>query len=204
MPELIFRSLFLLSFIAMMTIRIYFQSKILREKRDMDFREGPVSLVAGCIAALVTIVFGAEYIIAPGLFGFAYVFPYPVVLRSFGVLMLASGLTLLAYAHSHLGRSFHSLVVAKQDHVFVDSGPYRWIRHPIYSAYMLNYIGSGLVAANWVLTLIPALTFAVLVATRIGREEQVLIDEFGDQYIDYMRRTGGLFPRFGRRDHLSQ
>ena len=199
MFEFIFRILFVLSFIAMLAIRIYFQSKVLHEQRRMDFREGPVSLAAGCVAALVTIVFGAEYIIAPGFFGFAYALPYPIGLRWFGVLLLAGGITLLASAHAHLGRSFHSLVVAKEDHVFVESGPYRWIRHPIYLAYMMNYVGGGLLAGNWVLTFIPILMFAVLIATRMGREEQLLIDEFGDQYIDYMHRTGGLIPGIGKR-----
>ncbi len=200
MFEFIFRILFVLSFIAMLTIRIYSQSKVLRERRGMDFREGPVSLAAGCIAALVTIVFGAEYIIAPGFFGFAYVLPYPIGLRWFGAVLLAGGITLLASAHAHLGRSFHSLVVAKEDHVFVESGPYRWIRHPIYVAYMMNYVGGGLLAGNWVLTFVPVIMFAVLVATRLGGEEQLLIDEFGDRYIDYMRRTGRLIPRIGKRN----
>lgn len=199
MLETIFRILFVLSFIAMMTIRIYFQSKVLCERRKMDFREAPLSLAAGCVAALVTIVFGSEYIIAPGFFEFAYVLPYPLGLRWFGAIILAGGITLLAVAHAHLGRSFHSLVVAKQDHVFVDSGPYRWIRHPIYVAYMMNYVGGGLLAGNWVLTFVPALMFTVLVTTRMGREEQLLIDEFGGRYMDYMQRTGRLIPRIGKR-----
>jgi len=195
MLEMVFRILFMLSFIAMLTIRIYFQSKVLHERRKIDLREGPHSLAAGCVAALVTIVFGAEYIFSGGFFGFAYVLPYPMWLRWCGVLTLAGGITLLAAAHAHLGKSFHSLVVAKEDHIFVDSGPYRLIRHPIYSAYIMNYVGGGLLSGNLVLTFVPALFFGLLVATRLGREEQLLIDEFGPRYISYMQRTNRLIPR---------
>ncbi len=200
MLETIFRILFTLSFVAMMAIRIYFQSKVLHDRRRMDFREEPFSLAAGCVAALVTIVFGAEYIIAPGFFAFAYALPFPAGMRWLGALMLAGGIGLLAASHVHLGRSFHSLVGAKEDHEFVDSGPYHWIRHPIYTAYTMSYVGGGLLASNWVLTFVPILMFGLLVASRIGREERLLIDEFGDRYEAYMRHTGRLFPRLGRRE----
>ena len=179
----------------MLVIRIYFQSKVLRDQRKIDFQEGPLSLAAGSVAALVTIVFGAEYIFSPGTFDFAYLIPFPIWLRWTGTVMLAAGIILLAFAHHHLGRSFHSLIMTKQDQAFVDSGPYRWIRHPIYTAYLMNYIGGGLLAGNCVLTSIPVLMFGLLVAMRMGREEQVLIDQFGEPYIDYMRRTGRLFPK---------
>jgi len=194
-PEIIFRFLFILAFLAMLSIRIYFQSKVLREPRKVDYREGALSLAAGSVAALVTIVFGAEYILSPGTFAFAYWIPLPSWLRWIGAIMLTTGIILLASAHTHLGRSFHSLIVTKQDQTFVDSGPYRWIRHPIYTAYLINYAGGGLLAGNWVLTFVPVLMFGMLVAIRVGREEQVLIDQFGEPYIDYMQRTGRLIPK---------
>jgi protein-S-isoprenylcysteine O-methyltransferase Ste14 len=194
-PETIFRLLFILAFLAMLSIRIYFQSKVLREQRKIDYQEGPLSLAAGSVAALVTIVFGAEYIFSPGSFGFAYLIPIPTWLRWIGAITLANGVILLASAHVHLGRSFHSLIVTKQNQAFVDSGPYQWIRHPIYTAYLLNYIGGGLLAGNWVLTFVPLLAYSLLVAMRMGREEQVLIEQFGEPYIDYMQRTGRLLPK---------
>jgi protein-S-isoprenylcysteine O-methyltransferase Ste14 len=179
----------------MLSIRIYFQSKVLREQRKIDYQEGPLSLAAGSVAALVTIVFGAEYIFSPGTLAFAYLIAIPTWLRWIGAITLATGIVLLASAHAHLGKSFHSLIVTKQDQTFIDSGPYQWIRHPIYTAYLLNYVGGGLLAGNWVLTFVPLLMFGLLVAMRMGREEQVLIDQFGEPYIDYIQRTGRLFPK---------
>jgi len=194
--ETVFRLLFVLAFVAMMAIRVYYQSQVVRDSGRLEIKEGAPSLIAGSIAALVAIVFGAEYIVSPGFFRFAYVLAYPNWVRWLGALILAGGIMLLWASHHHLGRSFHSLIVAKEDQVLVETGPYRLIRHPIYSAYMMNYVGGGLLAGNLVLTIVPVTSYAVLVCLRMGKEEQVLIDKFGRRYVEYMQRTGRLIPRF--------
>jgi len=77
------------------------------------------------------------------------------------VALLIAGISLLWLAHHHLGKSFHSFTVLKEDQKFVVSGPYRFIRHPICSAYLMNYVGGGLLASNWVLTFVPVVFLAV-------------------------------------------
>jgi protein-S-isoprenylcysteine O-methyltransferase Ste14 len=194
--EYIFRGIFILSGILMFSIRIYYQSKVLHDWKVVDVQESRIGLLAGGIAALVTIIFGLEYILSPGAFAFAYLLLFPVWLRWVGATLLMMGVALLWLSHHHLGISFHSLVVVKE-RSFVDSGPYRWIRHPIYSAYIMNYIGGGLLASNWVLTFIPVILFGVLVQQRVGREEESLIEQFGDHYHAYIARTGRFLPRVG-------
>jgi protein-S-isoprenylcysteine O-methyltransferase Ste14 len=198
MGEAIFRALFVLAAAAMLAIRLYYQSKVLRDQRGLEIKEGRLSLLAGSIAALTSIVFGLEYIFFPSRFAFAYLLGYPTWLRWVGALALAAGITLLWLAHHHLGRNFHSLVVSKEEHVLVDTGPYRWIRHPIYTAYLLNYVGGGLLASNWVLTIVPVTMYAILVGVRMGKEETMLEEIFGPQYRAYMERTGRLLPRIRR------
>lgn len=193
--ETIFRALFILSFIAILGIRLYYQSKQLRAKHKTEIKEGGISLLAGSLTSLVTLVFGAEYIFFPGTFAFAYLLHYPDWLRWLGAFILYAGIALQWAALHHLGRSFHSLVAAKTDHVLVQSGPYRYIRHPIYLAFLLSYVGGGLLASNWVLTFLPAGLYAILVAIRMGQEEALLGELFGQQYIDYQARTGRLLPR---------
>ena len=193
-PEIVFRILIILSFIAMFGIRIYFQSKVMGEKREVKIQENTLSLAAGSIAALTTLTFGAEYIFFPGTFQFTYLLDYPDWLRWLGVLSLAFGILLLFLAHYHLGKSFSSLVVSKEDHQLVTSGPYRWIRHPIYTAYLLNYVGGGLVASNLVLTFVPVIFFGLMIINRIPREEAVMREEFGQDYVALAKRTGRLLP----------
>ena len=146
----------------------------------------------------MTIVFGFEYIFVPGTFGFAYLIEYRTWLRWVGALMLAIGISLLWSAHHSLGMSFHSLVVQKKDQELVQTGPYKWICHPIYTAYFFNYFGGGLLASNWVLTFIPTFSFGLMVYLRLGEEEAAMLELFGDKYRQYMKRTGRFFQRCTR------
>jgi len=191
--ENVFRGLFALSAVAMTCIRVYYQMRDRQGRKHVTIKEKDLSLVAGSLAALITIVFGVGYIFFPGAFSWAYV-RYPDGLRWLGALFLAIGITLLGVSHHHLGKSFHSLVVTKEGQIFVDSGPYRWVRHPIYTAFFINYIGGGLLAGSWVLTFIPALLYGVLVALRVENEERAMVGQFGQVYADYMQRTGRFLP----------
>ena len=196
--DAIFRLILIIAFICMMAIRVYYQSKTVREQSHFHFREGALSLLFGSIAALTAIVFGAEYIFFPGTFAFAYTVPFPEAVRWLGVAVLAVGIGVLGAAHHHLGLSFSSFVGDKDNHLLVQSGPYRRIRHPIYLAYILSYLGGGLVAGNWVLTFIPVACFAVLAAIRMPKEERLMTELFGEKYIAYMQRTGRLLPKITR------
>ena len=197
-PEIVFRILMIAAFVAMFGIRIYFQSRVLHEDREINIQENKLSLAAGSIAALTTLVFGAEYIFFPGVFSFAYLLDYPDWLRWLGALTLTGGIALLGSAHYHLGKSFYSLVVSKEEHKLVTSGPYRWVRHPIYTAYLINYVAGGLLASNLVLTFIPVIFFGLMIVNRIPREEEVMREEFGQDYIDLEERTGQLLPKLDR------
>jgi protein-S-isoprenylcysteine O-methyltransferase Ste14 len=195
-PESTFRLLFILSFIALFSIRIISQLRARRGRGKVEIREKSLSLIAGSLAALVTILFGAEYIFFPGTFKFAYLVKYPEAIRWVGAFLLFLGITLLGTAHFHLDKSFHSLVVTTEGQRMVKRGPYQWIRHPIYSAYLLNYLGGGLLASNIVLTFVPAIFFSILVALRVNTEEQAMLEQFGDEYREYMKRTGRYLPKF--------
>jgi protein-S-isoprenylcysteine O-methyltransferase Ste14 len=192
--ENVFRTLFILSAIAMLAIRVYYQSKVLPEDRKTTVTGTRWHLVPGTLAALISIGFGLAYIFFPSALPWSY-FALPNWLRWAGALMLALGIGLLGSAHHHLGKSFHSLVVQKADQVLVESGPYRTIRHPIYTAYVLNYLGGGLLAGSWVLTFLPGSLFMLMIALRIGEEEQAMVAQFGDAYTEYMNRTARFLPK---------
>jgi protein-S-isoprenylcysteine O-methyltransferase Ste14 len=76
----------------------------------------------------------------------------------------------------------------------VTSGPYRYVRHPFYLSFALGLLGGSLAMANWFILLVGLIPFSFLVArTRI--EEAKLIERFGAQYQEYMRRVGRFVPR---------
>jgi protein-S-isoprenylcysteine O-methyltransferase Ste14 len=75
----------------------------------------------------------------------------------------------------------------------VTTGPHRWVRHPFYVAVALAGFANSLVAANWFLLGMGSVVFVLLVV-RTSKEEEKLIERFGDDYREYMRRTR-FFPR---------
>jgi protein-S-isoprenylcysteine O-methyltransferase Ste14 len=196
--EALFRFLFILSGIAMLAIRVYYQRKVRREGQETSVTGTPWHLIPGALAALISIGFGLAYILFPSSMPWSYYHP-PAWLRWVGVLLLLVGIWLLQSAHHHLGKSFHSLVVRKADQLFVDSGPYRFVRHPIYTAYVLNYLGGGLLAASWVLTFLPCPLFMLMIALRLGEEERAMVEQFGEAYERYMERTARFLPPFPSR-----
>jgi protein-S-isoprenylcysteine O-methyltransferase Ste14 len=189
--ETTFRILFALDAVAMIAIRIYFQAKILPESRRTTITGNTWRLIPGAIAALTSVVFGLAYIFFPRTFSWSYG-QFPPWLRWVGGVSLLAGTTLLWAAHRNLASSFHSLVVRKSGQLLVETGPYSRVRHPIYTAYVLSYAGGGLLAASFVLTLIPCPLYLLFIALRIREEESAMLAQFGQAYEQYMAKT----PRF--------
>lgn len=123
--------------------------------------------------------------------------PIPVWLRWAGV-VIAGGTGLLVWWTFHnLGKNLTDTVVTRRDSSLVTSGPYHYVRHPFYLAFLLGITGVGLATANWFIWLVGLVPFGIIVArTRI--EEAKLVARFGTEYQEYMRRVGRFFPRLKR------
>jgi len=123
----------------------------------------------------------------------------PVVWRWAGVIIGGAALLLLVWTFHSLGRNLTDTVVTRRDATLVTQGPYRFMRHPFYAAFLGSVLANGLATANCFIT-ITGLTVWLLLYIRIPREEARLIARFGDDYRVYMRTTGRFWPRFGRRN----
>ena len=110
-----------------------------------------------------------------------------------GLLMLGS-LPLLYWVHHSLGVFFSARLELQEDHQIIQTGPYQWIRHPMYTTGFMYLIGAGLLTGNLIILLIPTLSFALLVFSRVSDEEQMLLVHFGSEYQDYMKKTGRFLP----------
>jgi protein-S-isoprenylcysteine O-methyltransferase Ste14 len=95
---------------------------------------------------------------------------------------------------SSIGRNITPTSATRAQHGLVTHGPYRWVRHPLYTIGSSFFIALGLVADNWFIALAGMLAFLV-VALRTPKEEANLIQKFGDEYREYMRRTGRFLPK---------
>jgi protein-S-isoprenylcysteine O-methyltransferase Ste14 len=122
---------------------------------------------------------------------------WPAV-RLLGLALSVGGAALLVWASAALGRFLVHEAAVFRDHSLVTAGPYRSVRHPIYSGYLALLLGSGLGMLNaYLLLLWPLSLLGILVQAR--SEERLLELKFGPTYRRYAARTGRLVPRLGGR-----
>jgi protein-S-isoprenylcysteine O-methyltransferase Ste14 len=188
-----FRWILLAGFILFMPIGIYHRLKA-RTGEKLDRRqEGLFILITLRLIGVAGVAGLIAYLINPACMAWAAV-PLPAWLRWTGVgLALIAGL-LLVWMFRTLGRNLTDTVVTRKQHALVTTGPYRWVRHPFYSSAALVILGNSLVAANGFFFAAGCLMFLLLVI-RTRKEEENLIARFGDDYRNYMQRTGRFVPR---------
>ncbi len=160
-------------------------------------QEGIFILVTLRPIAIAFMVGLVTYMIEPPLMAWSSV-ALPNWLRWAGVVPGVTGGLLLVATLRTLGKNLTDTVVTRAAHTLVTRGPYRWVRHPFYVATALALAANSLVTANWVLALTGGIGFGLIVLrTRI--EEEKLIERFGEDYKEYMKRTGRFLPRLFQR-----
>jgi protein-S-isoprenylcysteine O-methyltransferase Ste14 len=111
-----------------------------------------------------------------------------------GLAVLVGGMLFRWYAIRVLGRFFTFDVAISPGQTVIDSGPYRYVRHPSYTGSLVGYVGVGLALGNWAALLVPALCMAAAYAYRIPVEERALVKGLGQPYEEYRKRTWRLIP----------
>jgi protein-S-isoprenylcysteine O-methyltransferase len=138
------------------------------EARDED--RGSLSLLWIVIVASVTLAFNAAYALPAARMGGV------PTLRFLGIVIFAAGLAIAA------------------SHRLIDTGPYRFVRHPSYTGALMAFLGLALCLANWASLVILLVPVFLVFLRRMHVEEGALVQAFGNQYRDYMRRTKRLIP----------
>lgn len=120
----------------------------------------------------------------------------PTFVRLTGVPLEAFSIFLLVWAHKSLGVYFCPTLQLRQEHILVKTGPYRWMRHPMYGSFVLLWIAYFLLSANWFIGVTGILAEGLIMVIRTPREERMMVERFGEDYIAYMHCTGRFFPRW--------
>ena len=128
--------------------------------------------------------------------------PYPLNLRIIphaapiawtAVVLCIAGLLFALWARFILGRNWSSVVTLKEGHELVERGPYRFVRHPIYTGMLAMFFATALVQrhfAGFVGVLLMFVSFWV----KLGLEENLMLQQFPEQYAAYRRRTRRIIP----------
>jgi len=111
-----------------------------------------------------------------------------------GAAITAAGLMFCVWARHYLGENWSQAVTVKEGHELIQSGPYRLVRHPIYTGLLLAFAGSAIARGEWRGLLAVALMFVTL-WNKLRLEEKWMREQFGESYENYCRRVSALVPR---------
>lgn len=183
-----------------MSSRGYYAVKVLEtgEKLSPDkqalAREGKFRMTVWFLTSFAIITLVMIYAFSPNwLSGFKI--SLAGWLRWLGVFLGVVCLILLAWVKHTLGKYWSYSLQLRQKHVLIEIGPYRFVRHPMYSAFMLFLFSLFLISSNWTFLILLIMVYR-LFYLRISKEEAMLLEYFGNQYRSYMQKTGRFLPRF--------
>jgi len=197
MNENIFRILAGLTLLTGMSISSHFRSKADKESGEKISRkaDGTVLMTIIRIGGLVLWFSPLAYLINPQWMAWSKV-GLPEIIRWLGVGIGIFCTFGIYWLFSSIGTGITPVSATRTEHKLSMSGPYRWIRHPLYTFGAFFFISFGITADNWFIAFLGVLTF-IIMAIRTPKEEANLIEKFGDEYRDYMKRTGRFFPKLG-------
>ena len=113
-----------------------------------------------------------------------------------GLLLTLGGLMFAVWARIALGANWSGTVTIKSGHNLIRRGPYRWIRHPIYTGILISFVGTILLQGE--VRAFLGFVFVLLALYRKAiREERFLSEEFGEGFAEHAKQTGMFLPRFG-------
>ena len=195
---------FVLVFLSFTAIRAYYHKKAGQSRGPSEYKEGRLHTALRLIVGIPFMLSLLVYMLRPEWFAWAAL-SLPVSCLAcrqagegaqwLGLILGISSLPLILWVQAALGSNFSTTLLVRQEHTLVTQGPYRWVRHPMYTVLFVHLVALLLLSANWFIGGVPLLAFALIVATRLNNEERAMAEKFGPVYQDYMRRTGRFLPR---------
>ena len=156
-------------------------------------REGALFVALRLLVTLPLLLAIVAYIVNPSWMAWATL-DMPDWMRWAGVALGALTIPAVFWVFRNIGRNVSETVLTKRDHQLVTTGPYRWIRHPLYTTGSVLLLSIGLMHASWFVLLLAGVAACLIRLVVIPIEERALVEKFGDRYRAYMDGTGGMLP----------
>jgi protein-S-isoprenylcysteine O-methyltransferase Ste14 len=170
-------------------IILYWIARAFGNKRTRVRRQRGVLLVYGLIVVVTGSVLGHLHGLRVNLF------PVTALTELLGIAICVAGLGLAVWARNILGRNWSGLVVIKEDHELIQSGPYRWVRHPLYTGLLTGILGSVIAVSPTGRAFALVVLWIVLFSFKARSEERAMTQEFGERYGEYRARVRwAIFP----------
>ena len=192
-----FDTLFKATYVIALVIEIIIRLPYDRARRRTPVADDRVSRTEGVVLWLLLLggfIFPMLYIFTPWL-AFAD-YDLPDWAGWVGVALAVAALGVFWRAHVDLGRNWSPSLQLMEQHTLVTHGIYRFIRHPMYASQLILTVAQMLLLQNWIAGPGGLLLFLPLYFLRVPREEQMMLEKFGEQYRAYIRRTGRVLPSF--------
>jgi protein-S-isoprenylcysteine O-methyltransferase Ste14 len=198
MNETLFRILAASILVPGMAISIYFRRKADRDSGETISRKVDGSLMMTIIrlGGLVLWLSPLVYLINPQWMAWSKI-GLPEWVRWLGVGLGGLCVFGIYWLFSSIGSGITPTSATRREHKLVTRGPYRWVRHPLYTIGSTFIVSFGLMADNWFIAALGLLAF-ILMAARTPKEEANLIAKFGEDYRQYMQTTGRFLPKLTR------
>lgn len=198
--QILFRIAFLFLLVLLLAMRFYFMIKVRRSGERLTPDERAIQREGGRGVLVVRVVGFFALLAFLGMFvaGMRWIdalrFPLPDWLRWLGFIIGLLAVSFWTWTQIHLDTQWSAQLQLTQGHHLVTSGPYARIRHPLYAGMFGWCLALILLTANWIFLVICVLSVAMLLR-RVPREEQMMLEAFGDEYNAYMQRTYRYFPK---------
>ena len=195
MVENLFTVLYLSGMVAGSAIRAWYGIKFRQDRKAIYLQEGLLVLSLASLWGIAILL--PFFNLFTNWLDFA-TYPLPGWAEWLGVAIFGVALWLLWRSHADLGRNWSVAAEVRERQTLITSGVFKYMRHPMYSAHWLWGIAQALLVHNWISGLASLAIFIPLYLLRVPREEKVMLHEFGDEYRQYMHRTGRVLPRLWR------
>ena len=190
------RAVLIVVMLVLLPVGMYHRVKSQATREKLDRHQEGLFILATLRPLGAALWFGVfAWMINPGWMAWSSV-SLPDWSRWMGVGALLIGSALLVWTFRTLGKNLTDTVVTRAKHTLVVHGPYRWIRHPLYSSAGLLVVAISLITGNWFF-FATGVALLCLLIMRTRTEEANLVARFGDSYQKYMERTGRFVPRLG-------
>jgi len=199
MTETILKVVWLIGVIAFSVPRVRYTRQY-RQTRIVKDRDTPLDRLVTGLQAFGMFFIPLVYMLTPWLDFADYGLPIwaALVVGLIGAGIFAVAVWLLWRGHADLGRNWSPKLEIMEEQSLVTDGVFRYIRHPTYAAHLLWGIAQPLLLQNWIAGLAFLASQLPLYLYRIPREEQMMLERFGEEYREYMNRTGRFIPRLRR------